>query len=246
MFRYPVLLAICLFVCVFGTSGKALGQISNEDLNNGATFNAVARAYGAELNHRRDSRIDPDAQAAQIRNSLAHLSGRVVAHNDRLQIVWNAELGVAEIWYHKQQLDARWSVDALGRLSFYAAKVTGTVDVSGNLLFLELSARGPRQLLIAVIPDPGREMTTVKLCGKICACEVGTGGCDEDDCYNGQTCAGSNARCVYQDPPPAPPPGDDGGCGNSCALAMITIALVTAMPLPDFSRPRRWKRDGGI
>ena len=237
MFRlFSILSAFCVCLMI-GTSASAQ-SITNEQLANEATFNAIAQAYGTGLNHRRDSRLEPEINVQQIRDTLAHLDGVALIETKTTKISWNARLGHAEIWLNEEQMPATWSRDSLGRLTFNTKLALGWIDVSGDFLFVDFSVRGPRQLSISVIPGPDRQTGTPVVCGvKVCVCANGGGGCGEDDCYNGQTCTGSSASCIYKDPPPAPPP-SNGGCG--CPIAVI--GLATGLPLSLFSRSWRQRR----
>jgi len=158
------------------------------------------------------------AHHSQVLNILDSLDGQEIVVDSVLgRVSYLPGVGVRTVSDGKELRPAMF-MDSLGRVGFEGSGYSGSIDLSGNVLFVRADFGGGQYLWAAAIIDGGetggRPAVAEPEPRKQCVCKGSNKLCgDSSDCENTQPCTlpnGRNSTCVWA----YRPCDDPGGCGG--------------------------------
>lgn len=171
---------------------------------------------------------DVDTHLNEVYSWLDFLDGRILAGDiegdDTWLVFWNAGTQSLEATLNDEPVELIQSEDALGRITFESALISGWIDIADGYVQAEVSLSGEPTLryvglLTEALDEPDPQIpVSVVASKKECVCK-GTNeanGCTPTDCSEGQACSytksgtNHNSKCIYAHVPvkkitPAPP-----------------------------------------
>jgi len=185
----------------------------------------------AELRNRGPQQAGAHHQ--QVLNTLDALDGQQIVIDPALgSVSYVPGVGVRIVSDGKELRPAMF-MDSLGRVGFSGVNFLGSIDVSGNVLFLRADFAGSEYLWAAAIEhdavsgrpaiaEPGPKLE--------CLCKGSNNRCsDPQDCSDAQPCSlpnGQNSECKWLPAPCGSQPSDNCGPGSGLCFALPPILLV--------------------